>query len=313
VLVVDDSLANRELIEASLEGVDCDIRMAGDGQSALDMVHELEPDLVLLDVQMPGVDGHAVCRQIKSTPDGRLIPVVMITGLRDVDDRVTALENGADDFLSKPVDRSELLARVRSLLRLKAVYDTLDNAQRVIYALGAAVEARDPYTDRHAQRVADMARRIGGELGLSDTEVEDLYRGALIHDIGKVGIPDSILLKPGPLTDVESAQMRLHPVIGAQIVNPLHSGTALLSVIRHHHEHVDGTGYPDGLAGESIPMAARIVAVCDAHDALISDRPYRKRRSEEEALATLRHGAGAQWDAKVVDLFLTEIRTVAAV
>jgi len=304
VLVVDDILANRELIEASLEGVHCDIRMAGDARTALDMVREREPDLVLLDVEMPGEDGHYVCRQIKAMPDGRLIPVVMVTGLRGVDDRVRALESGADDFLSKPVDRTELLARVRSLLRLKSLYDTLDNSQRVIYALAAAVEARDPYTERHAERVADMARKIGLELRLSERELEDLFRAALIHDIGKIGVPDSILLKPGPLTDDERAQIELHPVIGAQIVSPLHSGTPLLSVVRNHHEHFDGTGYPDGLAGESIPLAARIVAVCDAHDALISARPYRAKRSEAEAAAVLQAGAGTQWDAEIVKVAL---------
>jgi len=300
VLVVDDSVANRELIEASLEGVDCEIQMAGDGQTALGMIGEGEPDLVLLDVQMPGTDGHDVCRQIKSTPDGRLIPVVMITGLDGVNDRIQALESGADDFLSKPVDRLELLARVRSLLRLKALYDTLDNAQRVIYALASAVEARDPYTERHTQRVAEMARKIGSQIGLAEAELEDLFRGALIHDIGKIGVPDAILLKPGPLTDQEIAQMRLHPVIGAQIVSPLHSGTALLSVVRNHHEHVDGSGYPDGLTGESISLAARIVAVCDAHDALVSDRPYRSKRSSADAAAVLQQGAGSQWDAEIV-------------
>ncbi len=300
VLVVDDSVANRELIEASLAGVDCEIRMAGDGRTALEMVAEREPDLVLLDVEMPGADGHDVCRQIKSTPDGRLIPVVMVTALQGVDDRIRALESGADDFLSKPVDRSELLARVRSMLRLKAVYDTLDNAQRVIYALAAAVDARDPYTERHAERVAAMAKRIGSQIGLSDAELDDLFRGALIHDIGKIGIPDAILLKPGPLTDEEAAQMQLHTVIGAQIVSPLHSSTPLLSVVRNHHEHVDGTGYPDGLAGESISMAARIVAVCDAYDALVSARPYRPRRSAVEAASVLQGGAGTQWDAEIV-------------
>jgi putative two-component system response regulator len=249
---------------------------------------------------MPGTDGHDVCRQIKSTPDGRLIPVVMITGLDGVNDRIQALESGADDFLSKPVDRLELLARVRSLLRLKALYDTLDNAQRVIYALASAVEARDPYTERHTQRVAEMARKIGSQIGLAEAELEDLFRGALIHDIGKIGVPDAILLKPGPLTDQEIAQMRLHPVIGAQIVSPLHSGTALLSVVRNHHEHVDGSGYPDGLTGESISLAARIVAVCDAHDALVSDRPYRSKRSSADAAAVLQQGAGSQWDAEIV-------------
>jgi cyclic di-GMP phosphodiesterase len=312
VLVVDDSLPNRELIEACLAGVDCDIRTAADGEQALDEIEAYRPDLVLLDVQMPGIDGHEVCRRIKSTPEGRLTPVVMITGLGSVMDRVRALEAGADDFMSKPVERTELQARVRSALRLKALHDSLDNAERVINALAEAVEAKDSYTELHTQRVAAMARLVGGRIGLSQEELGDLYRGGLIHDIGKIGVPDAILLKPGPLTPEEEAVMRSHTVIGERIVRPLHSGTSLLKVVRHHHERMDGDGYPDRLRGENIPIAARIVAVCDAHDAMVSDRPYRRRLTEEEALATLRAGAGAQWDAAVVDLFLAEIGALVA-
>ena len=307
VLVVDDSRANRELIEACLAGVDCEVNMADDGLMALQLIRNSAPDLVLLDVQMPGIDGHEVCRRIKATPEGKLLPVVMITGLGSVPDRVMALEAGADDFMSKPVERTELQARVRAALRLKAVYDTLDNAQRVIYALASAVEAKDAYTDLHTQRVAETSHLIGMHLGLSDTELDDLYRGALIHDIGKIGVPDAILLKPGPLTKDEETQMRQHPVIGERIVSPLHSGTSLLQVIRHHHERIDGAGYPDGLSGDEIPITARVVAVCDAHDALITDRPYRKRRSSDEAVAILRSGAGSQWDAQVVDLLMREL------
>ena len=307
VLVVDDNLANRELIEACLAGVDCEVSMADSGAVALELVRTNPPDLVLLDVQMPGMDGHEVCRAIKSTPEGRLLPVVMITGLGSVPERVRALQSGADDFMSKPVERTELQARVRSALRLKGVYDTLDNAKRVIYALAAAVEAKDEYTDLHLQRVADMARRLGERLGLGEPQLDDLYRGALIHDIGKIGVPDAVLLKPGPLTEDEQVVMRAHTLIGEHIVSPLHSGTSLLKVIRNHHERVDGGGYPDGLRGEDIAITARIVAVCDAHDAMISDRPYRKRRSEDEARAILRDGAGKQWDADVVGVLLNEV------
>jgi putative two-component system response regulator len=313
VLVVDDSLPNRELIEACLAGVDCDIRTAADGQQALDEIEAYRPDLVLLDVQMPGIDGHEVCRRIKSTAEGRLLPVVMITGLGSVMDRVRALEAGADDFMSKPVERTELQARVRSALRLKALHDSLDSAERVINALAEAVDAKDSYTELHTQRVAAMARLLGSRLGLSEDDLGDLYRGALIHDIGKIGVPDAILLKPGPLTPEEEVIMRSHTVIGERIVRPLRSGTSLVKVVRHHHERIDGDGYPDRLRGENIPIAARIVAVCDAHDAMISDRPYRPRLTEQEALATLRAGAGTQWDAAVIDLLLAEIADVAPV
>jgi putative two-component system response regulator len=300
VLVVDDSEANRELIEACLAGVDCRIQMAETGPKALDIIRSEPPDLVLLDVQMPGMDGYEVCRRIKATVQGKLLPVVMITGLGRVEDRVRALESGADDFMSKPVERTELLARVQSALRLKAVYNTLDNAQQVIVALAAAVEAKEKYTQMHAQRVADMARTVGTQLGLDESEVEVLYRGALIHDIGKIGVPEAILLKAGPLTADEQRQMQAHPEIGERIVRPLNSGTGLLAIIRNHHERIDGRGYPDGLAGESIPLSARIVAVCDAYDALTNDRPYRKKLTPDEAINALVDGAGVQWDANVV-------------
>ena len=310
VLVVDDSHANRDLIEACLAGVECQVRTAEDGPAALRAIQSSLPDLVLLDVQMPGMDGYEVCRRIKQAPSSRLIPVVMITALDRTSDRINALEAGADDYMTKPVDRVELVARVRSALRLKSVYDSLDSAEQVIFALAAAVEAKDPYTEAHTQRVAECARKIGTILGLTGSELDALYRGGLIHDIGKIGVPDSILLKPGPLDPSQLSQMQLHPIIGANIVAPLRSGASLLPIIRHHHENYDGSGYPDHLAGESIPRLARIVAVCDAFDALSSDRPYRSRRTTEEALATLCAGAGRQWDREVVSALTSQFTDV---
>ena len=307
VLVVDDGEANRELIEACLAGVDCQVRTAEDGASALKGVQAWRPDLVLLDVQMPGIDGYEVCRRIKASPATRLLPVVMITSLDRTEDRVLALECGADDYMTKPVDRIELVARVRSALRLKSVYDSLDSAEQVIFSLAAAVEAKDPYTEAHTQRVAETARSIGVRLGMEAADLDALYRGGLLHDIGKIGIPDAILLKPGPLDADEEITMRTHPIIGETIVAPLHSATRLLPIIRHHHEHYDGSGYPDRLAGEAIPKLARIVAVCDSFDALVNDRPYRGRKTVDEALAILRGGRCRQWDAQVVDVFISDV------
>jgi putative two-component system response regulator len=306
VLVVDDGQANRELIEACLAGVDCEVRNAEDGYAALRAIQASAPDLVLLDVQMPGMNGYEVCQRLKASPKFRLLPVVMITSLDRTSDRVQALESGADDYMTKPVDRVELVARVRSALRLKRVYDSLDSAEQVIFALAAAVEAKDPYTEAHTQRVAESAQRIGVRLGLPAPDLDALYRGGLIHDIGKIGVADSILLKPGPLDPQEQLRMRMHPIIGENIVMPLHSGTELLPIIRHHHESFDGTGYPDGLAGNSIPRLARIVSVCDAYDALINDRPYRARLSVQDAMSTLSDGAGIQWDPEIVDLFVRD-------
>ena len=310
VLVVDDGAANRELIEACLAGVECEVRLAEDGFSALKAIDMRAPDLVLLDVQMPGLDGYEVCRRIKADPFKRLIPVVMITALNSVTDRVTALDAGADDFLSKPVERIELVARVRSALRQKSVYDKLDSAEQVIFALAAAVEAKEAHTMRHTRRVADSARHIGARLGFDDEELDRLYRGAILHDVGKIGVQDSILSKPGPLDDEELVKVRAHPVIGVEIVRPLRSTVDVLPTIRHHHEWFDGRGYPDGLRALEIPIHARIVAVCDAYDSMVSDRPYRAGRSVEETVRILLAGAGRQWDPDIVSVFVAELAKI---
>lgn len=315
VLVVDDDDSNRALIEAYLDGVACRIVAAADGIAALKAMDECAPDMVLLDVKMPGIDGLELCRRIKANPKWQRVPVVIITGLSSVTDRVDALEAGADDFMSKPIDRSELIARVRSMLHMRELHRQIDGAEQVLFVLAAAVEARDPFTGRHAHRVAEYAQHLGRCLELDEAEVSALYRGGIIHDIGKVGISDSILLKPGPLGLAETARMELHTVIGEAIVSPLRCAADLLPIVRSHHERIDGHGYPDRLHGNQIPEPARLVAVCDAFDALINDRPYRGRHSVEFAVATLRSGAGSTWDSEFVELFigvLPEITTLAS-
>jgi putative two-component system response regulator len=307
VLVVDDGAANRALIATFLSTIDCEVREAPDGVTALEMIHASPPDLVLLDVRMPGVDGYEVCRRIKAMPGGSLLPVVMITGLSQTTHRVMALEAGADDFMAKPVEGAELIARVRSALRLKELYNTLDGAEHVIFSLATAVEAKDSFTERHTHRVGESARLLGQKLGLPEPTLDTLYRGGIIHDIGKIGVSDSILHKPGPLDPIELPQMQAHVAIGESIVKPLRSTSGLLPIIRHHHERFDGSGYPDGLRAREIPRAARIVSVCDAFDALVNDRPYRMRRTTEEALAVLRAGAGSQWDPETVELLASEL------
>jgi cyclic di-GMP phosphodiesterase len=310
VLVVDDGAANRELIRIYLETIECEVRQAADGMTALAMIEADAPDLVLLDVRMPRMDGYEVCRRIKAMPRGRLLPVVMITGLSQTAHRVAALEAGADDFMAKPVEGAELIARVRSALRLKELYNTLDGAEHVIFSLATAVEAKDSFTEQHTQRVGESARFLGERLGLSGPTLDVLYRGGIIHDIGKIGVSDSILHKPGPLDPIEVPMMQAHVAIGESIVRPLRSTSVLLPIIRHHHERFDGLGYPDGLRAREIPRAARIVSVCDAFDALVNDRPYRLRRTTEEALAVLRAGAGTQWDPETVDLLASELPTI---
>lgn len=306
VLVVDDEDLNLSLLEAYLEPLECDVHMARDGKEALRAIDVQRPDLVLTDAVMPVMDGFELCQRIRAQPDLRLLPVVMVTALNQVADRVRALEVGVDDFLAKPANRLEVQARVRSLLRLKEVYDELEDAESVIFALAQAVEAKDSYTEAHTERVATRARLLGMLAGLQGRELTDLYRGGMIHDIGKIGVPDAVLLKPGPLDAEETAIMRRHPVIGEQIARPLRSAVNLLAIIRHHHENWDGTGYPDGLAGAGIPLLARITAISDAYDAMTSNRPYRRGMDREKAASILASGAGSQWDAELVRLFLEQ-------
>jgi putative two-component system response regulator len=310
VLVVDDNSANRDLIETCLANVECRIQTATDGPAAISSITSAPPDLVLLDVQISGADGYEVCRQIKAMPRGRLLPVLMITRLGRISDQVQALESGADDFMSKPVERTELVARVRAALRFKTVLDTLDTSEQFIFALAAAVESKDVYTVGHTQRVANAARHLGHRLGLPVSDLDALYRGGLMHDIGKIAISDLILLKPGPLNAGEQRLMREHPIIGERIVKPLHTAADILPIIRHHHERFDAGGYPDGLAGHRIPLLARIVSVCDAHDALSSARPYRSQCTSEEAIEILMRGAGHQWDRELVSILLSELPTL---
>ena len=307
VLVVDDEADNASLIETHLERLDCQVEVVNSGEAALRYVAVGAPDLVLLDVHMNGMNGFAVCEKLKSNPETKLIPVVMVTALNSVEDRVRALDAGADDFLSKPVAGVELRARVASLLRLKALYDRLDETERIVYALARAVEAKDSYTEQHTERVAAGALALGKAIGLSDHELDTLYRGAMLHDIGKIGVPDEILLKPSGLTEDEFERIKQHPVIGEDIARPLRSASSLLAIIRHHHERFDGAGYPDRLNGSDIPLMARIVAIADAFDAMTTNRPYRPARAEQEALAILESEAGTHWDPALVVTFLGEV------
>ena len=306
VLIVDDRELNLELMGAYLEEIGCQVITAATGAEALTAVAHRAPDLVLLDVMMPGLDGFEVCRRIKA--QNGLLPVVLVTALSQSSDRVHGLEAGADDFITKPVERVELVARVRSLLRLKGLYDRLDGAEQVMLALARAVEAKDRFTESHTERVGHSARLLGKAVGLDEKTLQDLYLGGVVHDIGKIGIPDSVLLKEGALTTEERDVMRKHVIIGEQIVSPLRSATTMIPIVRHHHERFDGEGYPDRLQGRDIPLPARIVAVCDSFDAMTNARPYRVALHSLRAQEILKGGAGTQWDPELVELFLVQIR-----
>jgi putative two-component system response regulator len=304
VLVVDDLAANRELLIAHLEKLKYDVREARDGIEALEAIDELEPDLILLDVDMPRLDGIAVCERLKAHPTRRLIPIVILTASQDRATRLRGIAAGADDYLSKPFDANELLIRTRVLLRERELNARLDATEDVLFALARAVEARDRYTIHHAERVGRFSEAIGGLLGHDEEDKALLYQGGVLHDLGKIAIPDAVLLKPGPLNAEEFAVMRTHSAEGERICLSLRSVAQYLPIIRHHHERADGTGYPDHLPGNAIPVGARIVAVADGWDAMTSDRPYRAGMPRDVARDTLRTGAGAQWDPEAVGALL---------
>jgi len=310
ILVVDDKLDTVLLLRELLTSRGYRVNTASDADEAGQSIKDEPPDLILLDVIMPGKSGYDVCRELKSDPTTRLIPVIMITGLTDREDRIRGIEAGADDFLSKPLYPEELFARVRSLLKLKFFTDELDNAEAVIFSLALGVEARDPYTGDHCARLARYATELGQRLELPYDDLVSLKRGGYLHDLGKVTIPDEILKKHAGLSPEEWAIMKTHPVTGEEICRPLRSLVNVLPIIRHHHEHWNGTGYPDGLAGEKIPLLARILQTVDVYDALMTSRPYKPALSHTESEQTMRREAErGLWDRRLVNEFFEMLNT----
>ena len=304
ILVADDHLANRELLEELLTTSGFTVVTADDGAAALQQFKRLKPDLVLLDVMMPHLNGFEVCARIKADKETYLTPVILVTALSAKEDRVAGISSGADDFLTRPIDQSELLARVRALLRLKRHTDELERAEAVLFALARSIESKDPYTEHHCDRLSNYASWLGRSLGLPKQQITALERAGIVHDIGKVAVPDAILLKPGKLTDEEWKIMREHPVIGERICAPLKSFRLVLPIIRHHHEKADGSGYPDGLRGQEIPITARVLQIVDVFDALTTARPYKRALSVEETLEIMELEVGkGWWDQHVFENF----------
>jgi putative two-component system response regulator len=259
------------------------------------------PDLILSDVVMPGKSGYELCRELKSDPVTRLVPFVLITGLSEREDRVRGIEAGADDFLSKPIFPEELFARVKSLIKLKEFTDELETAESVLCTHGLSVGSRDPYTEGHCERLAENASNLGRHLLLDEDDIIALRRGGYLHDLGKIAVPDEILKKGANLTAEEWIVMKRHPVTGENICRPLKSLRLVLPIIRNHHEHFDGSGYPDALKGRDIPVLARILQVVDVYDALRTARPYKPALSHEQAAITMRDEARAGcWDEEMV-------------
>ncbi len=298
MLVVEDTAATRDLLTSVLTREGYRVICADDGSLATQLVRSEDPDLVLMDVLMPKVDGFSACAALKSDPQTRLTPVVLITGLDDLESRVRGIEAGADDFLTKPFNLTELRARVRSLVRIKRYTDDLDSAEAAIVSLALAIEARDPLTNGHCQRLAKYAEQLGAAIGLGADDLTALTRGGFLHDIGKVGIPDAVLLKPAALTADEYRTMQQHTIIGDRVCAELRSLRKVRAIVRSHHERLDGSGYPDGLRGDDIPLIAQIAGIVDVFDALTFARPYRPALPVEEALHVLRGEAERGWRSR---------------
>lgn len=305
ILVVDDYEANLHGLGQLLRRAEYSVTSATNGREALDLVRRERPDLVLLDVLMPGMSGVDVCRELKRSADTCLTPIVLISGAHERATILAGLEAGADDFLNKPIDAEELYTRVRSLVRLKRLTDDLESAETLFLTLGRIIEARDPYTEGHCERLADYATALGTRLELRQVDLDALYRGAFLHDIGKIAVPDRVLLKKGRLTRKEFASMKRHPAIGDELLATVRSLDRVRPIVRHHHERVDGRGYPDGLRGDAIPLLAQIVSVVDVFDALATDRVYRKALPVSTAYRMLRDEARRGWcQVSLVDCFI---------
>ncbi|HEX9983805.1 MAG TPA: HD domain-containing phosphohydrolase [Thermoanaerobaculia bacterium] len=305
VLCVDDNELNRELVTATLADAGMHVLIARDGQEAMGILEREPVDVVLLDLVMPLQDGVATLKLLRADDRYEFLPVIVLTSHRNTQTRLESIVAGADDFLSYPLNRLELITRIRSLLRIKDYHADLEQTQNVICALALALEAKDHYTRGHSQRVGDLARRFALHVGLSDATAERIRTAGLLHDIGKIAVPEALLNKEGPLSRDEFLRVIDHPVIGEEMVRPLTTLTSVLQLIRHHHERYDGRGYPDGLRGDDIPFEVRLLSIVDAYDALTSHRSYRPAPlTHEAALGTLRReAAGGKWDPQMVENF----------
>lgn len=305
ILIVDDLRANIDLLEAIFLKEGFTVHSAQGAASAMVLCEKHRIDLAVVDVMMPGIDGFALCSMLKQKAGRNFFPVVLLTALSDRNSRIRGLEAGADDFISKPFDTMELLLKIRSLLKLKTLQEELDHSENIILTLAVAMEARDPYTKGHSTRVSSLSKDFSSFLGLSEREREEMKKAGILHDIGKICLSQSILRKPGPLTQDEQEMVKTHTLLGEDLCRPLVSMKRILPAIRHHHERWDGSGFPDGLAGQDIPIMARILSIVDSFDAMVSVRPYRDRRSVASALEMMKsEQKSGQWDAELLGYFL---------
>lgn len=304
ILVVDDDVQVRNLLVRFLEDEGYATIVASNGREALAAASR-DIDLIILDVDMPVMNGFETCRRLKEDERTALIPVTMLTGLDDREARMRGIEAGTDDFLNKPFDQATLRARLRTQLRLKRMTDQLERTETVIFSMARWVEMKDHYTEGHLRRVAGYAEQTARACGLSGDDLVIVRFAGILHDIGKIGVSEAIIAKTGLLSPQEHKALQKHPDYGAEIIAPMRFAARVAPIIRSHHEHWDGRGYPHGLRGEEIPLGARIISVVDAWDAMITDRPYRRSLGEVEATRRLREGSGSQWDPRITELFLT--------
>lgn len=304
ILVVDNADVNRRLLRAMLKSEPYRIVEACRASEAVIELERQPVDLIILDLMLPEVNGAEFCRWLKNNKKTQLIPVLIMTNVLGAEHEILGISAGADEFLFKPLSPALVRTRIQSLLRHKAAVDSLEEAETILFALAQAVEQRDKQTGDHCQRLATYSVALGMALGLSRPELVALYRGGYLHDIGKVAVPDSILFKRGVLTDAEWEIMRSHTSKGEEICRPMKSLALVLPIIRSHHERWDGSGYPDGLVGEQIPLLARILQTADVYDALTSERPYKRAMSHEEAMAIMLEESDKGWrDQALVSLF----------
>src|SRR5438105_10749505 len=295
ILVVDDDASTRQLLASMLARDAYRVVQAENGEEGLAAAYAQRPDLILSDIQMPRVNGIELTRRLRTDVSMATVTIILVSGLHETTDKIAGLDAGATDFVTKPFDRAELWARVRAALRTREAFRRLESVQSILAALANAVEAKDPNTQHHCSRMAALALALGRSAGLNMDVLEAVGYGAVLHDVGKIGVPEHVLLKPGPLDEEDWAHMRKHPGIGATIVEPLQLGKLVAPIVRSHHERWDGMGYPDGLRAADIPLGARIVAVVDAYDAITQERPYRAARSADDARGAIISGAGAQF------------------
>ena len=304
ILIIEDSADSAEVLRDILasEGYNCDVSSTGSEAVMLSSTNSYS--LILLDVMLPDISGFELLEKFRSEALTSLTPVILLTALNDSRARIKGYNLGCSDFISKPYNHFELMARVKNHIRLKNVMEDLEDTNNVLYTLAATIEAKDPYTRGHSHRVGKFCYEVASEMGWKESERIKIQRAGLLHDIGKIGVPDFILTKEGRLTDEEYETMKSHPVLSAEICKSLTRLKDIIPAIKYHHERIDGKGYPEGLKGSAIPLGARLMAVCDSWDAMTSDRAYRKKLNLQKVYDILKEESGKQWDPEIIDIFL---------